>query len=162
MLSFLPITSIELWIFFGLCLILIEFTQIPSIGLVFVGLGAFTTAILMIYFPIILGYQIISLGVSSLMWLIILWRPMKSFYGGKNSSNRTNFNIIGSTVEVINNDIHQNEMGQVFWSGTIMNAKLADGHASAKIGETLKVVEVNGNILICCHKKLTSARLFSF
>lgn len=154
MLSFLPFTSIELWLLFGLFLILIEFTQVPGIGLVFIGFGAFTTALLMIYFPMVVDYQIITLGISSLVWLIILWHPMKSFYGTKNSSSKINFNIIGSSVQVINSDIKQNEMGQVFWSGTIMNARLGDSSASAKIGETLKVMEVNGNVLICCHKKI--------
>lgn len=154
MLSFIPLTSVELWLLLGLILILIEFSQIPGIGLVFIGLGAFTTGLLINYVPITVDYQIITLGVSSLVWLLILWRPMKNFYLNKNSSNKTNFNIIGSNVLVVNNDIKPNEMGQVSWSGTIMNAKLAEGNAHARIGDMLQVLEVRGNVLICTKKDI--------
>ena len=43
---------------------------------------------------------------------------------------------------------------QVSWSGTIMNAKLADSEKEQrKPGDVLYVLEVKGNILICSHKK---------
>ncbi len=150
MLNFISTYPIELWLFLGLILILIEFTQIPGMGLIFIGFGSFTTALLLQYFPITSNYQIIILGISSLLWLLILWRPMKSLYENKNQSNKTSFNIIGSIVVVVNHEIQPNQMGQVFWSGTVMNAQfISNDNNYAKVGDQLKVIEVKGNVLIC-------------
>lgn len=148
MLHWLSTYSIEIWLILGLFLILIEFTQLPGIGLIFVGFGAFTTVLLLNFYPTIANYQIITLGVSSVLWLLLLWRPMRSFHTSKNSG-KNQFHIIGSTVQVVKKDINPGEMGQVFWSGTIMNARLTDGSVGVKIGDYLQVVEVKGNVLIC-------------
>jgi len=56
-------------------------------------------------------------------------------------------------VEVAYEDIKPGNLGQVYWSGTIMNAKLSSGETIARVGEKLVIVNAKGNILICKHNK---------
>ena len=59
-------------------------------------------------------------------------------------------NIIGSKVKVVHQALEVGSIGQVEWSGTVMNAKLSQNvTSSAKIGTMLEVVEVQGNVLVC-------------
>ena len=61
------------------------------------------------------------------------------------------FDIIGMQVEVAYEDIKPDNLGQVYWSGTIMNAKLSSGETIARVGDKLFIVNAKGNILICKH-----------
>ena len=83
--------------------------------------------------------------------------PLKKFVYGKKKGNRINqgyFDLVGNQVTVFNQSIEPGKIGQVSWSGTIMNAKLADSEKEQrKPGDVLYVLEVKGNILICSHKK---------
>ena len=77
---------------------------------------------------------------------------MKAFLSkDKNKLSRDTFDIIGSQVIVENKDIKANELGQVSWCGTIMNAKLigSSNKDIAKVGDTLIIIEVKGNVLFC-------------
>lgn len=57
--------------------------------------------------------------------------------------------MIGKTVEVYSSTISSDSIGQVKWSGAIMNAYLAPNETDAKTGDRLFITEVKGNILIC-------------
>ena len=153
----MEITQIELiWLVVGITFILIEFTTIPGIGFLFLGLGALTTSVLVYYFPVTGYYQLVSAGISSLAWFLLLWYPLKKFVYGTKGSDDNYFDIVGMQVEVITKDIKPSESGKVYWSGTYMNAKLDKrDHKTAKIGDKLYVSKVKGNVLICSHKKLT-------
>lgn len=76
-------TPIELWLAVGIIFILVEFTSLPGIGLLFLGLGAISTSILIYYVPEIQNYQVASVGLSSLAWFLVLWWPLKIFVYGK-------------------------------------------------------------------------------
>jgi membrane protein implicated in regulation of membrane protease activity len=148
-------TPIELWLAVGIIFILVEFTSLPGIGLLFLGLGAISTSILIYYVPEIQNYQVASVGLSSLAWFLVLWWPLKIFvYGKKGDVGTDYFDMVGMQVEVAVEDIKPSGSGQVYWSGTLMNARLEDkDSAAAKIGDKLYVTKIKGNILICSRKK---------
>ena len=61
----------------------------------------------------------------------------------------------GKTVEVYSSVVSSDTVGQVKWSGAIMNAYLAPNETDAKTGDRLFITEVKGNILICSKYKPT-------
>ena len=69
------------------------------------------------------------------------------------TSNHDSFNLIGNQVVVIGTPIKPDVIGQVTWSGTTMNAKLATSEKSQiEVGDTLYILDVKGNVLICTTK----------
>jgi membrane protein implicated in regulation of membrane protease activity len=150
----MEITAVEMWIFLGIVFILSEFTFIPGIGLLFVGLGALTTSTLIYYIPELPLPQIAIVGIISFIWFLCLWWPLKKFLKGKSKAGPNYFDIVGMQVEVIDMDIEPNSLGRVSWSGTTMNARLkgADIGHGVKVGEKLYVLEVKGNVLICARE----------
>ena len=67
----MTVTPIELWLAIGLIFILVEFTKLPGIGFLFLGLGAISTSILIYYIPEIVNYQVVAIGLISLVWFLI-------------------------------------------------------------------------------------------
>ena len=149
----MEITPVEIWIAIGLLFILVEFTTIPGIGFLFLGLGSLSTAITIYYFPEIASFQVASVGLSSLGWFLLLWFPLKIFvYGKRGGSNY--FDIVGMRVEVASDKIKSSGLVKVYWSGTRMNAKfIGKDTESIKKGDELYVIEVQGNVLICSRDK---------
>ena len=145
----------EFWLFVGIVLIIFEFSHIPGIGLLFVGLGAISTAFITNYWPEQTTLsQIAYVGSTALLWFVCLWYPLKLFvYQRKTKVGRESFDLRGSQVTVINKNIKAGEHGQVSWSGTIMNAQFIDDTNNvAKVDDTIYVLEVQGNKLICGNK----------
>jgi membrane protein implicated in regulation of membrane protease activity len=147
------LSSTEIWLLIGIILIILEFTQLPGIGFLFLGFGAISASVITNYWQNETELvQFAYFGISSLLWFILLWYPMKAFLSkDKNKLSRDTFDIIGSQVIVENKDIKANELGQVSWCGTILNAKLIgrSNRDIAKIGDTLIIIEVKGNVLFC-------------
>ncbi len=147
------VTPTMLWLLCGIILIILEFSQLPGIGFLFLGFGAISTSIITNYWQgETLLAQFSYFGIFSLFWFILLWYPLRMFLSkDKNNFSRGTFDIIESQVIVINKDIKFGTLGQVSWCGTIMNAKLGENTNNdiAKIGETLIVQEVKGNVLVC-------------
>lgn len=130
----MDITPVEIWIALGLIFIIVEFTAVPGIGFLFLGLGSLSTAIAIYYFPEIVSFQIASIGLSSLAWFLLLWWPLKVFiYGKKGKKAKPDyFDMVGMRVEVTSEEIQPSGLGKVYWSGTTMNAKFIDKGFSAK------------------------------
>ncbi len=148
------ISIIEWWLIVGVICIIIEFANIPNIGFLFLGLGGISNAIILNNYPYLLKYQYIIFGFTSFMWLIILWYPLK-FYVYKKPYKYEYSDMFGKEVQVYSNELLVGEKGQVLWSGTIMNAKLSkDAIKSARKGDTLYIVEIDGNVLICTTENL--------
>ena len=149
----ISITPSILWILFGISLIILEFSQLPGIGFLFLGFGAITTAIITNYLKAeTMLIQFAYFGISSIAWFALLWYPMKKFLYQKDSNHtKDSFDIVGAEVTVIKNDIRVGHLGQVLWCGTVMNAKLIGklNNDTAKVDDTLIVKEVKGNILFC-------------
>ena len=149
----IAITPSMLWLLFGISLIILEFSQLPGIGFLFLGFGAITTAIITSYLQAeTMLIQFAYFGIASMTWFILLWYPMKKFiYQSDNTNSKESFDIVGSSVTVIKNDIKAGSLGQVLWCGTIMNARLTGipNNHTAKIDDTLIVKEIKGNTLFC-------------
>lgn len=145
----LDITPAGLWLLIGISCLIIEFIKLPSIGFLFLGLGGLANAILTYNYQLSIEYQLMSFGFFSLVWFLILWFPLKKFIR-RDQVSKNSFDIIGSEVEVFAQDIFPNNIGQVKWSGTYMNARLnVKEILPAKVGDKLIITEVHGNILIC-------------
>lgn len=143
------ISVISLWVIVGIILIVIEFTNTPNVGFLFLGLGALSTAIFLTINPIAFKYQYIIFGLSSVLSFIILWWPLKQ-YVYNNNKGLAYSDMIGNEVVVHSKEISAEKIGQVVWSGTIMNAKLdSKEHHPAHHGEKLHINKVSGNVLIC-------------
>jgi membrane protein implicated in regulation of membrane protease activity len=151
----MEITPVEIWLVVGVIFILAEFTAVPGIGLLFIGLGALSASISMYYLPSLASYQVASVGLLSLAWFLVLWWPLKVFVYGKKGGARTDyFDMLGMQVEVVEKDLTSSGIGRVSWSGTTMNAKLDSSEGKgAKVGDQLYITDIKGNVLICGRKK---------
>jgi membrane protein implicated in regulation of membrane protease activity len=152
--DFLNITPAAIWLLAGIIFILIEFSTIPGIGFLFVGFGSISTALLIYNYPLFVDYQIAAVGILSMLWFLVLWWPLKAYVYGKKGKNKDYFDIVGSEVKVFDDTIKPGGMGQVEWSGTIMNARLEDHEEQeANVGQKLYITKVHGNVLICSMAK---------
>lgn len=145
--SFLNFSNVEFLILIGFLSIILEIFVLSGIGILFLGIGAFSTACIIYFFPVLDMYTYFLLGVLSVTSAIILWKPLKK-WNNKDFTNR-NIDIIGSKVKVAESDLAPGKMGRALWSGTIMNAKL-DSKVTSKVksGTICTVKEVKGNVLI--------------
>lgn len=150
----MEITDIEIWMIIGFSLLLLDFAIIPAIGFLFLGLGALSTAMIIYYFPEMAFFQIASFGLSSLIWFLLLWLPLKRFvYGKKRVKQKDYFDMVGMRVKVVSDEIISNGLGKVSWSGTTMNAKFIDSGV-AKRDEYLYITEIQGNVVICSREEV--------
>ena len=62
----MTITPVEIWLVVGIIFILIEFSKLPGIGFLFLGLGAMSSSVIFYFYPEIQNYQVASVGFSSL------------------------------------------------------------------------------------------------
>lgn len=142
------IGSIAFWSLIGFAAIMVELLFISGFGMLFIGLGAFSVAGVNIFYPEMQHLQYLYFALFSCLWCAILWYPLKNFYYKSSPSSGVQ-NLIGDRVELIS-DLKPGSVGQVKWSGTIMNAELAkDMKNTIKAGEFLEVEGVRGSVLIC-------------
>ena len=154
----MSISPIEIWMIVGVIFIVIEFSTIPGIGFLFLGLGALTTSALIYFYPNLVDYQVATVALGSFVWFLLLWWPLKVFiYGRKGKAKRDYFDLVGAQVKVFDEVIKPGQMGQVSWSGAIMNARLDDAQQAEK-GEALYVTEVKGNVLVCSRDSVSARR----
>ncbi len=86
----MDISAVEIWLIVGIIFIIIEFSKIPGIGFLFLGLGALTTSALISSYLEITDYQIATFGLVSFTWFLVLWWPLKKFVYGKRKGNNIN------------------------------------------------------------------------
>jgi membrane protein implicated in regulation of membrane protease activity len=145
---------VEIWLIVGVFFIIVELLHLPNIGFLFLGLGALSCGILISTFPNLTIYQWVVFGLSSALWFLVLYLPLKRYVYKKNNKS-IYFDMINNEVYACNRSIVVGEMGQVKWSGTIMNATLDDSEAKeVAVGEKLYIKEVRGNTLICSRKMI--------
>lgn len=143
---------IEIWLLVGLLSLIVEFLQFPGIGFLFLGLGALSNAILIHIYPGFAKDQYTCFGLLSFAWFLLLWWPLKK-YAGRSNKKQESFGILGAEVELVS-DLLPGDMGQVKWSGTIMNARLDHSETKiAEVGQRLYIKAVEGNVLILVSTK---------
>ena len=141
------------WLVLGFCLVLMEIVAVmPGIGLLFAGLGALCTALLLYNIPeyaISLAGQVVWFLAFGAFWAAVLWKPMKKWRLPSGSS-QTYHDMIGQEVTITGSDLTKERMGQVLWSGTVMNARLApeDTQDALPVGSLAIIAIVEGNTLI--------------
>ncbi|MBI3508302.1 MAG: NfeD family protein, partial [Chlamydiia bacterium] len=82
-------------------------------------------------------------------WTGLLWKPMRKFrLSRKRAQEVPSNNLIGQTAVVAAGGLKTGEMGQVVWSGTLMNAELEGSHLlSVPEGTHVQIHSVFGNTL---------------
>jgi membrane protein implicated in regulation of membrane protease activity len=142
-----------LWLLLGIAAVLAEVLAVaPGIGLLFTGLGALGVSLLLYSLP---GADISLLGqltwflAFTAVWAVLLWKPMKR-WRMPSAKSGTYSNIVGDRATVGAEGLRKGEQGQVTWSGTVMNAELADDATLEDLpaGATVEVAAVRGNTLI--------------
>ncbi len=137
-----------LWIVAGVILVAAEALLLPGAGLLFAGLGAVTTGL-----ATHMGYcvgvisQFTWFFLSTSVWALILWFPLKRSYHGGGSGYT---DMIGALAVVAEEDMKMGKTGKVIWSGAIMNAVLARDCREDRItkGTAVRIVDVNRGVLV--------------
>lgn len=129
-------------------MVVLEAFLLPGVGLLFAGLAGMTVGILaqlgLVDNPYAqAGLFFLFTGV----WAALLWKPLRKFRSGSQPGGYQN--IVGSTAVVIGAPLTAGAKGQVRWSGTTMQARLAaDSHpAEVAPGQEVTVVSVEGIVL---------------
>ncbi|WP_041405227.1 NfeD family protein [Rickettsia canadensis] len=144
----------EIWLIIGIICVVIEFFTVPSIGFLFLGLGALSNTLVVYNYDINLQNQIMIFGILSLIWFSILYLPLKKYVYSTTAKAENYSDMVGKTVEVHSSTISSHTIvRQVKWSGVIMNAYLAPNEEEAKTGDQLFIIKVKGNILVCSRHK---------
>ena len=123
---------------------------IPGIGSIFAGLGAVTVGGFLLAGGWIdtTSSQFIVFFLSTGVWAVLLWKPLKKFVGGEDSGFD---DMIGSTAIVYGDALGSERSGQVKWSGTIMKCNFhseVDGLQKIEPGSEVTIKEVSKGILI--------------
>ena len=143
-----------IWLLLGIALLIAEVLHVPGIGLMFAGLGAVTVSML-ITTGLLAGddtlMQFIAFLLTTSVWAVLLWKPLQQFRLGKNKGSYSN--IVGETATV-NGSALTKEGGSVIWSGTIIQAKIADDSSIEQLPSGAKVIvtELRGATLIVTPK----------
>lgn len=145
------IFSPEGWIIIGVVSILLELAVASAAGFLFIGLSCITVGAFLIIFPELEEYQFILFVICSFMWAAVLMEHVAKYQKRKaHGYGASHSDLIGQEVEVHGADLLPGHMGYVKWSGTILNAELApDVNVVIPIGTLLKVININGNVVIC-------------
>ena len=149
----------EIWMIVGFLFVFIELMQLPGFGFFFLGLGGLSVSIVLASdrFAISTFHQFIIFSIASLVWIVLLWKPLKklNLHSFNNTYNDKFHDMIGQSVIVLHDEIMPGLLGKVKWSGTIMNASLIEGETkTAHIGQKLFIKEIMGNVLICEFKDI--------
>lgn len=139
------------WFLVGLALVLLEFA-VPGVVLVFIGLGAWITALAVkLGLAGDAGVQMAWFGGSSLVLLLGLRRFCKGWFAGFSSKHDTRNNLeefTGSEVLVLERIAGQTR-GRVEFKGANWSARAADGADTVfENGERAVIAAVDGLCLL--------------
>ena len=129
--------------------LLVELTLIGLSGpLLFFAIGCAATGLL-ISFNVISSWELelLFVGIFTLLSSLLMWKPLKHFQGsGKISDNSSD--MIGQMVAV--SEPLSKQGGAIRFSGINWTARLAEdsNKETIAIGEMVKIVAVDGNIMI--------------
>ncbi len=125
----------------------VEALALPGMGIIFAGLGAITVgAILLIGLIDSVLMQWTSFFIISTLWTIILWKPLMKSH----STPGTGYSdMVGETAVVGATGLSKGKVGDVHWSGAIMNARLVEESWVDKVdsGSEVTIVKISGGIL---------------
>jgi membrane protein implicated in regulation of membrane protease activity len=144
---------VNVWLAAGALIIALEAFTAPGLGFFLGGLGALCTALVIksgLVGEASIGAQFAWCFGLTVAWAALLWKPLQKYRMRRKARNqevKTN-NLIGEVVTVAEGGLKRGEVGQVIWSGTVMNAELESPHAQdLPHGAKAQVHSVSGNIL---------------
>ncbi len=144
---------VNAWLAAGALIIAFEAFTSPGLGLFLGGIGALCTALLIkggVVGEASTGAQFAWCFGITVAWSALLWKPLKKFRMQRKVRGqdvKTN-NLIGETAIVGKGGLRQGDVGQVIWSGTVMNAELESAHAQdVPEGAKVHIHAISGNIL---------------
>lgn len=136
-----------IWMLVGGILLVTEFIWIPGVGMIFIGLGAILVGVLLQYGIIVTPIaQATSFFSISALCGAILWKPFKRMHSGPGDGYA---DMVGSTAVVGADRLEKGKVGQVTWSGTVMQARIAKVCAleSIESGSPVKIMKVESGVL---------------
>ncbi len=143
-----------IWFICGAALVALEATLVPGVGVLFAGLGAITVgAALAIGMIDSLIAQFVVFFVSTGIWAILLWKTIKNLLRGKKSGFT---DMVGTAAVVFGNALENGKMGQVKWSGAIMNCRLESGIEEMETiepGTEVTIASISKGVLIVRPKR---------
>jgi membrane protein implicated in regulation of membrane protease activity len=146
------LSSPNLWLVIGTGCIFLEIFGITGIGFFFGGIAAYVIAILSYSTIIPLEALTLQWGawfVLSALLAALLWKPLRAMGKADDAATKGYSSTISGDAVVIEKDLQQGEIGKATWSGTVMNAKLAEGqHTTITANTTARIVGVQGNVLL--------------
>ena len=143
-----PEIALYAWLTAGALMLAVEALGVPGVGFLFAGIGAILVGLLL------------SLGIiGQADWIIqaacwcfistvitfILYKPLKRW---RSQTSDPYSNMVGTMATVEAPGLLPGVEGQARWSGAIMRARLADGITAVEDGVVLRVVAVEGTLLI--------------
>ncbi len=140
-----------LWLIAGMVLIGLEVFGVPGIGLLFAGIAALITGVLVESglmasdnYTMQFACFFVLTGISALL----LWKPMQRWRTAPAAAGDYN-NMVGDKVVVIG-DLARGKTGKARWSGTTMQARLIPDAVVDILpdGADAEIVAVDGNMLI--------------
>jgi len=132
-----------LWFIAGLAMLIAELF-LPSLILMFFGLGAWVVVVLYFVLGIELPAQLIVFGASSLLLLVLLRRKMKAVFLGhvtsRQASGKNIEDFYGREARVTGR-IEKGLLGRVEFNGVAWDAEADD---SIEVDTRVKIIDRNG------------------
>lgn len=130
------------WIIGGLILLLLELA-IPGVVIMFFGIGAILTGILLLQFQISIVFQVLIFISFSLLMLVLMRKYIVKRFNKKDRSIETE-DIIGAEAKVISK-ISPNEQGKVEFRGSFWKA---ESDSEIEVGAKVKIIGKKSIVLI--------------
>jgi membrane protein implicated in regulation of membrane protease activity len=140
------------WFALSVVLLLLEVTGVNGVGLLFGGIAAGIVGVLV-------ETQVIAQGSLTIQWsvwffitalvAIGLYKPMQKWRTNPDSKDSFS-NMVGNVAKVATGGLMLGKPGKVYWSGTLMNAAIAEGATQEAFfeGDMVQIADVRGNQLL--------------
>jgi len=140
------------WLAVGAFLIAFEALTAPGLGLFLAGLGAVCTGLLVesgLVGETANAVQCAFFFGLTTLWAAILWKPLQQFRAHRRTGGGVVSNVIGESGTVGKGGLKRGVVGQVVWSGTVMNAllDLSSPLAGLEEGAVVEILSVSGTTL---------------
>jgi membrane protein implicated in regulation of membrane protease activity len=138
-----------IWLILAALFLAVEAFGATGVGFLFAGLGAILTAIFAHFgWAESLWAQLAWFFGMTVVWGAMLWKPMKKFRISKSGGQHYS-NMVGGEAVVLAPGLKRGVSGKVRWSGTTMEARLAeDAPEEIAVDARVTIREVKGNTLV--------------
>ena len=152
--TLMSLSPSAIWLICGAFLIILDVIMINAIWVIFAGLGAISVGAALAGGWINSSVaQFVVFFFATGIWSILLWKPLKKFMDGSD----TGFNdMVGSTAIVFGNALEYGKLGQIKWSGTVMNCRLesnVEGIEKIDPGSEVTITGVSKGLMLVRTKK---------